>query len=200
MKRKIVQYYGLEHHKLSDVEDPSPEEFRIAFCNLSMSIKDGNPIQIPNLNYLFVGSIGSAYNLDKLLHNKITHILCLSGTIRLNFPYHFIYHRIPMADIPEYDIISDLQQIYEFINSAKTFMTEDGNFGKVLIHCYQGKSRSVAVCCAYLIQHCNFSLDAALETIRQVRPIAAPNCGFMAALRRIEYDRLGVLNTITTSK
>ena len=62
--------------------------------------------------------------------------------------------------------------------------------GKVLVHCYQGKSRSSAVCCAYLMVRYGLSLDAALEKVCEVRPIAAPNSGFMSALRKLEKQQL----------
>jgi protein-tyrosine phosphatase len=85
-----------------------------------------------------------------------------------------------MQDQVDYEISEDFQRIFVFIAAAK-----EGN-GKVLVHCYQGKSRSCAVCCAYLIQHYKHSLASAMEVIRSVRPIASPNSGFMTALQRFE--------------
>ena len=188
MKRKIVQFYGLETHSTTEDEDPSSEDFRVAFCNLNMTIKDGCPAKIPTLDYLYVGSIGSAYNSEKLMQTGITHILCLSDVIRLNFPERFIYLRVPMVDQADYDIKQDFARIFEFIEQVKAYKTHDNKDGKILVHCYQGKSRSCAVCCAYLMVHYKHSLDSALELIRQVRPIASPNSGFMSALRALEQS------------
>jgi len=184
MKKKIIKFYGLETYGAEgEDEEVSAEEFRVSFCNLNLTIKDGVPAQIPTLKFLYVGSIGSAYNSEKLKQAGITHILCLSESIRLNFPDQFDYLRVPMVDQPEYNFADDLARVFTFIESAR----EEG--GKVLVHCYQGKSRSCAVCCAYLIRYGNHSLSSALELVRQARSIAAPNSGFMAALQALEQER-----------
>lgn len=194
MKKKIVYYYGLENHPTSDNEniEITHDDFRIAFCNLNLTIKDGLPSKIPikSLNaienrsnidlvdilddYLYVGSIGSAYNIDKLLATGITHILCLSSVIRLKFPEHFKYLRINIVDQIDYNFLDDLPTIFDFIIDAKKYSITNNNSsivtkGKILIHCYQGKSRSIAICCAYLIKYYNYTLNDALELIRQVR-------------------------------
>jgi predicted protein tyrosine phosphatase len=59
-----------------------------------------------------------------------------------------------------------------------------------LVHCAAGKSRSVAVCAAYLL-HRRYatSLAQALGDIRTVRPCARPNLGFLAALRALQECR-----------
>lgn len=184
MKKKIIKFYGLENFGAEgEDEEVSMEEFRVSFCNLNLTIKDGVPAQIPTLEFLYVGSIGSAYNSEKLKQTGITHILCLSESIRLNFPDEFNYLRVPMVDQPEYNFANDLTQIFTFIESVR----EEG--GKVLVHCYQGKSRSCAVCCAYLIRYGSHSLSSALELVRQVRSIALPNSGFMTALQGLEQER-----------
>lgn len=186
MKRKIVQFYGLETHVFGEDEEIPNEAFRVAFCNLSLTTKDGTPAKIPSTDFLYIGSIGSAYNSERMLQSGITHILCLSEVIRLNFPEKFIYMRVPMADQPDYKIADDLQGIFEFMEEIKS------TGGKLLVHCYQGKSRSVTVCCAYLIKYHNHSVESALELIREVRPIAAPNSGFLMALQGFEEQCRGV--------
>lgn len=181
MKKKIIKFYGLESFGTEgEEEDVSPEEFRVSFCNLNLTIKDGTPAQIPALDHLFVGSIGSAYNSEKLLQAGITHVVCLSETIRLNFEDKFTYMRVSMVDQPEYSFADDLPPIFEFIEKAR----EAG--GKILVHCYQGKSRSCAVCCAYLMKYHAHSVDSALDLVRQVRPMASPNSGFMSALHQLD--------------
>lgn len=180
MKRKIVQFYGLEAHNYGESEEIPNEAFRIAFCNLSLTAKDGTPARIPTTDFLYIGSIGSAYNSEKLLQCGITHILCLSEAIRLNFPEKFNYLRVPMVDQSDYNILNDLPVIFEFTERVKL------EKGKLLVHCYQGKSRSSAICCAYLIKYYHLTLESALNIIREVRPIAAPNSGFIRSLQEFE--------------
>ena len=71
MKRKLVEHYGLETHIIpEDGSDPDNEDFRVAFCNLSLTVKDGKPIQIPGLIiYLLVLLVlhiikKSCYNME----------------------------------------------------------------------------------------------------------------------------------------
>lgn len=58
--------------------------------------------------------------------------------------------------------------------------------GYCLVHCAFGVSRSVAICAAWLISRRHMSLPMALQRIRAVREDAAPNMGFIAALRALE--------------
>jgi hypothetical protein len=182
MKRKIVEFYGLETHTIGDDGEPSNEDFRVAFCNLNLTIKDGKPAKVPTVDGLLIGSIGCAYHKQNLINAGVTHIVCLSDIIRLIFADSFQYLRVPMVDQVDYDFRPDLQCIFDFINAAKE------QNGQVLVHCYQGKSRSCAVCCAYLIRYCGHTVGSALELIRTTRPMASPNSGFMRMLEDFEKE------------
>ena len=65
---------------------------------------------------------------------------------------------------------------------------------KVLVHCFAGKSRATSFTCAYMIKQRKMTLKDALETIQKVRPIAAPNPGFMVQLKALEKNVHGVLS------
>jgi dual specificity MAP kinase phosphatase len=55
--------------------------------------------------------------------------------------------------------------------------------GKVFVHCIRGISRSPAMCIAYLLwRHRSWSLQKALQLVKQSRPIVNPNPGFMFQL------------------
>jgi len=56
---------------------------------------------------------------------------------------------------------------------------------KILFHCFAGKSRSVILAIAYLIEVHNMTLDDALKLVYEKRPIVCPNDGFMKFL----YER-----------
>jgi protein-tyrosine phosphatase len=184
----IVERYGLEADAI-DADEGSEEArskaaFRIAFCNLTLTRKDGRPAEVPGHPYLHVGSIGAAYSKENLESAGITHILCLSRVIKLMFPNKFEYKRVNMVDQPDFALeMSVLEECFVFIEAAKQLG------GKVLVHCMQGKSRAVSITVAYLICRCNTTFDEALSAIRQVRPIACPNTGFSLALRAIEREQ-----------
>jgi hypothetical protein len=56
----------------------------------------------------------------------------------------------------------------------------------VLVHCYEGKSRSVALLLAHLMISRGWTLAAALQHIKEVRPCACPNAGFMVQLMALD--------------
>lgn len=52
----------------------------------------------------------------------------------------------------------------------------------MLVHCYAGQSRSVALVLAYLLAARGMSLSEAWQAVRAARPGAKPNSGFMQQL------------------
>ena len=56
------------------------------------------------------------------------------------------------------------------------------NNGHVLVHCYQGVSRSVSLVVAYLIWSKQTTYHDALDLVRRTRGIARPNIGFQCQL------------------
>src|SRR5258705_1315980 len=99
MKNKLIEAYGLINTDEAEGEvDFEKDHFKVAFFNMTLSMKDGTPAQIPGCDHLYVGSIGSAYNLEGLRKAGITHILCLSNVIMSKYEDKFYYMRVPMID------------------------------------------------------------------------------------------------------
>ena len=72
---------------------------------------------------------------------------------------------------------------YDYVLKSVHEMVEQGK--KVLIHCGEGVSRSVAFMCMYLIRYLGHSRDSALQHIEKVRngdQYTHPNRGFMRQL------------------
>ena len=83
-----------------------------------------------------------------------------------------------LRDTPSANFLcNDLIQILTVIDNSRP----------ILVHCAQGISRSAAVCAAWLMSrhHCT-NVEEAMTLIRQARPDASPNLGFLAALKAIE--------------
>ena len=57
--------------------------------------------------------------------------------------------------------------------------------GGVLVHCMQGRSRSVALVAAHLVAE-GSTLDAAAARVVAARAVASPNAGFVRRLRAFE--------------
>lgn len=183
LREKLFASYGL----VSDVdEDGDPisnkQLLQICLANARLMSKDGVPAEVHGCPSLFIGSIGSAYHLENLLAAGITHILCLSSVIRLKHPHHFQYLRVVMHDKVNFDCSSAVTEALEFIINAQR------GGGRVLVHCYQGISRSATVVLAYLIQYEGLSLMNAIARLRLTRPQAAPNPGFLFYLRALERN------------
>jgi protein-tyrosine phosphatase len=63
--------------------------------------------------------------------------------------------------------------------------------GGILVHCYGGRSRSVAFVAAFLMSCCGWSFDYDINIIKAARPAASINPGFEAQLRayaQTNYD------------
>lgn len=192
MKARLIVEYGLE-----DLRDENGEEMGnkqlllVLLTNSRLTVRDGTPNTLTDYPYLAIGSIGSAYSLDGLINAGITHVLCLSRVIRLKHPSKFIYKRVIMEDKPDFSIELCWEECFAFIEEAKAV-----NNGKILVHCYQGVSRSATIICAYLIKFAGLSLMQALEAVRDVRPQVGPNAGFLLKLRQLDRE---TNNSITTA-
>lgn len=158
----------------------SANKLQFALINYRLSVRDGYPIVIPHMSFLFIGSAGCAYNLENLLQTGITHIICLSSIVKLSFPERFQYHRILISDNLNENILPCLEKCCEVIETVRR------SCGRVLVHCYQGKSRCVAIACGYLMKYYSYSLGNALTLVRSVRDIAQPNESFMNQLENLQ--------------
>jgi len=144
------------------------------------------------LAWIFIGDKTDAKNLKQLCNNRIKYVMnvtprkCDGGVSN----YHernsgFIYCRVSLQDNASEDLRLHFDKAWEFIKTAR--IREDGN---ILVHCNLGVSRSVAVVTSYLMKFHRYSLDAALAIVRDARPQAKPNDGFMEQLRNLEKDLL----------
>lgn len=131
---------------------------------------------------VFLGSIGAAHNREVLQRLNITHVLTVAGGFEPKFPSEFTYECVDVKDVPEERLCVHFDRCLKFI--AKCLL--DG--GRVLVHCFAGKSRSATICAAYVMATEGWTLDEALKAIGDARPAAAPNHGFMTQLASFERE------------
>lgn len=88
---------------------------------------------------------------------------------------------LQMDDVQHYDlrqVLPTIDEIHQLLVQHKT----------VLVHCLMGGSRSVVICCLYLIRYQNYTCDEALAYMRKLHWRHRPNPGFVEQMRQMEKD------------
>lgn len=88
--------------------------------------------------------------------------------------------RVPVFDDPAEDLLAYLEPTCAAMEAA----VRAG--GACLVYCKNGRSRSTAVCTAYLMRHRGLRLAPAFQAVKSARPIAEPNRGFWSQLQKYE--------------
>lgn len=114
---------------------------------------------------LWVGSLDDAF--DPAIIKNVTHILNVASELEILPRLHHKYIKIAVNDDDKNtDITTILDECIDWITQAHN---EDN--GTVLVHCLEGKSRSVCVCLAYMCVRLGMSFQDALDLIKTKRPI-----------------------------
>ena len=75
------------------------------------------------------------------------------------------------------------KNISKHFNTTSTFIAQQLKEGKrVMVHCMAGRSRSVTIVSFYLMHTHGWDAYRALKTIKEKRPVARPNRGFITQL------------------
>lgn len=155
---------------------------------------------------LYISGIDELVRMSpKLASHGIDHIVCCLHPDWVLGEYQKIIEQNPKCRIlflPMYDSIS--QSLSE-INNGSIFLVGRQNHdqyhglpytevaynfidkahiadSRVLIHCMAGISRSVSICCYYMMKQYGMTYDRAIEIIKNSRSIANPNESFRSQL------------------
>ncbi|NXF78545.1 DUS28 phosphatase, partial [Sclerurus mexicanus] len=131
---------------------------------------------------LLLGTARAACDEELLSREGVT--LCINVTRQQPFPRlpRVRGIRVPVFDDPA----EDLSRYFEPCGAAIEEAVRGG--GKCLVYCKNGRSRSAAICTAYLMRHRRLPLKDAFEAVKTARPVAEPNAGFWSQLQRYEED------------
>ncbi|KAG8226267.1 hypothetical protein J437_LFUL004824 [Ladona fulva] len=136
---------------------------------------------------LFLGPYSAALKskLDELLQYGITHIVCVrqakeSYFIRPNFPNHFKYLILDVADCVTENIIQHFAKVRDFIDECIS------SGGKALVHGNAGISRSAALVLGYIMEKYGLTYETAFAYVQQRRFCINPNEGFRQQLKEYE--------------
>ncbi|NXA55781.1 DUS28 phosphatase, partial [Nothocercus julius] len=131
---------------------------------------------------LLLGPARAACDAALLRRQRVT--LCINVSRQQPFPalQHVRCLRVPVFDKPTEDLYSYFEHCGKAIEEALC------GGGTCLVYCKSGRSRSAAICTAFLMRHRHLSLQEAFATVKAARPEAEPNAGFWAQLQRYEED------------
>ncbi|NXW81008.1 DUS28 phosphatase, partial [Hirundo rustica] len=131
---------------------------------------------------LLLGTARAACDRELLEREGVT--FCVNVTRQQPFPGLRSVRgiRVPVLDDPA----EDLARYFEPCGAAIEEAVRAG--GKCLVYCKNGRSRSAAICTAYLMRYRRLSLKDAFEAVKTARPVAEPNAGFWSQLQRYEED------------
>jgi atypical dual specificity phosphatase len=123
--------------------------------------------------------IGNIYSAFTAVSNKITHVInCLDKSLEV-YPDKIKYLTLNVLDENDFSLYPYFEKTVKFIHKAR----KENENNKILVHCYAGKSRSVAIALAYFLSiKPKWSLNKTLNYIQTYRNCAKPNSGFMFQL------------------
>ena len=142
---------------------------------------------------LYLGPCSAASNKVFLDANAITHVLSIGSTPSSKVP-GITYHRLSLTDSPTASLSKVTGNACRFIDGAIAPKSEDGNPGKLLVHCSAGISRSPALVVAYLMKCRDMSLKNALGLVVRARPQSLPNPGFLRQLKELDQELHGTIS------
>ena len=132
-------------------------------------------------NFLYISNYKAASDINLLKKLDINYIINCSGDYCQNVGNDFIdYLTLNLKDNSKENIECIFYKCYDFINKCKNEKK------RILIHCYQGISRSVSIVISYLMISEKMSCDKAFNFVQRKRFIANPNLGFFLQLQIFE--------------
>ncbi|XP_029473176.1 dual specificity phosphatase 28 [Rhinatrema bivittatum] len=128
---------------------------------------------------LLISNTKSACSEELLTQEGVT--FCINVSRQQPFPSLGLGTlRVPVLDDPSENLHSYFEQCAGIIEDV----VQKG--GRCLVYCKNGRSRSAAVCIAYLMKHRHLKLEDAFEIVRIARPVVQPNVGFWSQLKEYE--------------
>ncbi|KAH8868931.1 Dual specificity protein phosphatase 10 [Schistosoma japonicum] len=149
------------------------------------------------LPFLYLGNARDSQDVDLIRRLNVTHIINVSDSLPMPFRRlnRIQYLHIPASDTTKQNLLPSFDRAVQFIEKARK------RNGVVLVHCFAGVSRSVAVVIAYLLYN-NRGLNVykALEYVQARRSVAGPNLHFMGQLQAYYHDLHNRKPTIFSEK
>ena len=133
---------------------------------------------------LFLGSAKNAADLTSIRRNNITCVINVTAEIEDFFENsnNIEYKHVHLNDTKEARI-EDIEESFMDAVDHIHFVRETS---PILVHCFMGASRSVALVCAYLIKYHGKTLEEAYDLVKEKRNCIAMNDNFYQWLKKKE--------------
>ena len=149
----------------------------VKFVNEIMEIDNSNLV----MENVYLGNIIDSQNLTFLTNNNIGAIVNCTE----NEPFHPYFDDLNSTNNKykirlEINDSKDAENLDKFLNIIDTgveFINTQKNVNKqnIFVHCYWGLMRSATVVAGYLMKYEKYSIDAAIELIKNKRPYTFSN-------------------------
>jgi hypothetical protein len=132
---------------------------------------------------IYLGNACNSRDYYELKEKNIKSIVNCTMEFPNYFSSDFVYYNVPILD-------ENNQRILEYLNDAIEFIHTNREKGNVLIHCFMGASRSVAITVAYLVRYHNLSVEEAIYKIQNLRNIININIDFYIDLEQFQISKI----------
>jgi len=132
------------------------------------------------IDNLFLGSFNDSIDRDKLIEHNILHIINVAGECKhtsANNDSRMTYHKIEIND-PSDITEENMKEVYDLIT---LFDNEN-----TLIHCKDGKTRSVCFVLYYLIKRHNYNLNESVSFLIKKRKNISPALSSIKLLSKFD--------------
>jgi hypothetical protein len=165
--------------------DKRYDKLESAFQAIDFRLTDGEPVQVEDYPFLFVGTVGASLNHQSLKEYNITHVVNWSTSARCDVWEDMEYlcvTGIHGSDIAKPENLEILRDAVEFVEEARLAG------GNVLSHCWYGRNRSVTLLVAYLMKYADMSIDEATNQVAKTRPQADPYDDALRQYKKLYLD------------
>lgn len=175
MSSSLAKRRGIILPSVVDESEISTKTNRLSFYLPPCRVPTGH-ISMIVPDRLYISDWEGSLNFDKLRDLNVKRIVCLERKMKDSFILEkyeregISHHRIEIDDIPGVDIVSYKDDILKNIGDDDA---------AVLVHCLAGISRSVSAVMLYLCEKYAFTPHEAMCFIRENRPCAKPQYGFL---------------------
>lgn len=175
--------------KRNDESNQQNKKFKLSESKFIFKLEcDCFTIISPSVRFggLYLGKKSLASDLKRLIEYNITYIINCASEIPNYFEKAGIkYKKLKLIDSIE-------SRIYEYFDACSMDIYTSLSTGEsVLVHCKEGKSRSVSIVIAFLMRYLKINLIGCMKLLKSKNVVLGINTGFQRSLMDYEYHLFG---------